>query len=354
MQNKGMKVCIVSFSKRSGGNCAGIAKELYRLYGDGARVYDFSELEVIPCGGCDYECFDSAEKCPRFSDSAFQLYDEITNSDLAYFIVPNYCDYPCSAFFAFNERSQCYFQKRQDRLEKYLSVKKKFIAVSNTNRENFTAAFRYQIQETEEPDTLFLEAKRFHKVSIRGDLMESEEAKEAIVKFAKSYEYERDITLELLTDNNIEQVRKIQRDDISTDFADDADTIMEITQYGIDHNCIGDTYAVKYKSEYIGLILLGEAIPWETDPPEMKKTPFYRLMGFVIDKRYRSMGIGSYVLEKVIDTCCKKYGTRPVALGCHRDNVKAAEFYQKHGFIRTEYMEGSDRYYLRYPQNPLL
>lgn len=158
------------------------------------------------------------------------------------------------------------------------------------------------------------------------------------------------IALEPLTEANAEKLREIQRDDISTDFADDADTIMELTEYGIKHGCIGDTYAIKYKSEYIGLILLGEAIEWETDPPEMKGTPFYRLMGFVIDKRYRGRGLGSYVLEKTIDNCYEKYGTRPIALGCHKDNSGAERFYLKHGFIKTEYMEGNDYYFLRYPK----
>lgn len=44
------------------------------------------------------------------------------------------------------------------------------------------------------------------------------------------------ITLELLSDSNIEDVRKIQRDDISEAFVDTADTIIELNQYGIDHN----------------------------------------------------------------------------------------------------------------------
>lgn len=161
---------------------------------------------------------------------------------------------------------------------------------------------------------------------------------------------ERNISIELLNDDNINYLRKIQRDDISTDFVDDVDTIAEITQYGVDNGCIGDTYAIKYKSDYIGVILLGEAIEWETDPPEMKETQFYRLMGFVLDKRYRSLGIGSYVLEQVIDSCYEKYGIRPVALGCHKDNKGAAEFYLRHGFKRTKYMEGNDCYYIRYPR----
>lgn len=160
---------------------------------------------------------------------------------------------------------------------------------------------------------------------------------------------ERDIVIEPISDNIINDLKKIQRDDISTDFVDDVDTIMEITRYGEAHGCIGNTYAIKHKSEYIGVILLGEAIEWETDPPEMKERPFYRLMGFVLDKRYRGLGIGSYVLEKVIEGCYKKYGVRPIALGCHKDNGGAAEFYLRHGFKRTEYMEGNDYYYIRYP-----
>ena len=239
-----MTICIISFSGRENGNCGSIAKELEKLYINDVKIYDFSAITVTPCMSCCYECFGSGENCPYFNDSIFEIYDTVTKSDLTYFIVPNYCDYPCSLFFVFNERSQCYFQKREDRLDKYLAAKKKFIVVSNTNRDNFTAAFKYHVEENTQPDILFLEARKFKKVSIKGDLTESEEARKIISLFA-------DVELELLTENNIDEVRKIQRDDISTDFVDDADTIMELTQYGTDNDCIGDTYAVKYRSEYI-------------------------------------------------------------------------------------------------------
>ena len=159
----------------------------------------------------------------------------------------------------------------------------------------------------------------------------------------------QDIRLEPLTDGNISEVRAIQRDDVSEDFVDAADAIMELTRYGEEHNCLGHTYVIRYKEICVGVILLGEAIPWETDPEEMKQTPFYRLMGFVIDNRYRSLGIGGYVLEKVIDDCCIEFGVRPIALGCHKDNHMAADFYTRHGFRKTDVMEGNDYYYLRYP-----
>ncbi len=158
------------------------------------------------------------------------------------------------------------------------------------------------------------------------------------------------ITLELLSEQNIGDVRAIRREDISEAWVDTADTLIELTQYGLDHNCMGHTYAVKYEDTYIGVILLGEAIPWETDPEEMDEVPFYRLMGFVIDNRYRGCGIGSYVLELVIKTIYEEYGVRPIALGVHKDNHSAGRFYEKHGFQKTNAMEGNDIYYLRFPE----
>lgn len=159
-----------------------------------------------------------------------------------------------------------------------------------------------------------------------------------------------EIKLYELTHENLKAVSKIDRSDISEAFVDTVSTIMEITDYGVSHHCIGHTFAVKYGDTYIGLLLLGEAIEWETDPPEMKNEPFYRLMGFVIDKKYRGKGIGGKVLEMAITKVYEDFGERPIALGCHKDNHLAAKFYIKHGFKKTEYMEGSDIYYLRYPK----
>lgn len=158
------------------------------------------------------------------------------------------------------------------------------------------------------------------------------------------------ISLELLDEKNYPQVRCIQREDVSEAYVDTVETILELTRYGEEHNCKGYTFAVKYGNGYIGVILLGEAFLWETDPEEMEKTPFYRLMGFVLDRRYRSMGIGGTVLEMVIAEVYRDFGVRPIALGVHRDNRRAAAFYLNHGFRATDAMEGNDRYYLRYPE----
>ena len=162
-------------------------------------------------------------------------------------------------------------------------------------------------------------------------------------------EIEGNITLELLSDRNIEQARAIQRNDIGEAFVDGVDAMMELTQYGIDHHCKGHTYLIRQEGICIGLILLGEAFEWATDPEEMKGVPFYRLMGFVIDRRYRSGGIGGYILERVIELIYNEFGIRPIALGVHKDNIGAERFYRNHGFRKTGVMEGNDYYYLRYP-----
>lgn len=178
-----MNVCIVSFSGRPDGNCSHIA-ELIRQKNPGATMYDFSAFSISPCGHCHYDCFQRRENCPYFSDPEFSLCEAITYSDLTYFIIPNYCDYPCANFYVFNERSQCYFQHHADLMNQYLAVRKKFIVVSNTGKENFTVAFSQHIPEASVPDVLFLSAKQFGKISIKGDLMDSQNARETVAQFA--------------------------------------------------------------------------------------------------------------------------------------------------------------------------
>lgn len=158
-----------------------------------------------------------------------------------------------------------------------------------------------------------------------------------------------DLKFEELTHRNFPDACRIDRDDVSEDFVDTASAIMDITDYGVEHHCIGHTFLVRENENPIALILLGEAIPWETDPPEMRKEPFYRLMGFVVGKGYRGCGTGGEILEKTIQFVYHDFGKRPVALGCHKDNIQAERFYLRHGFRKTNAMEGNDCYYLRFP-----
>ena len=156
-----------------------------------------------------------------------------------------------------------------------------------------------------------------------------------------------ELEFEELNHNNLDRAHVIDRSDISEDFVDTLATLMELTDYGVKHKCIGHTFLISIGDRPISVILLGEAIPWETDPPRVKGTPFFRLMGFVIDKAYRRQGLGKTILEETIRRVYSEFGERPIVLGCHKDNIKAAAFYERYGFNKTEYTEGNDIYYIR-------
>ena len=175
-----MSICVVSFSGREKGNCAQIGGLISSLLPD-VKEYRFSDFEIHPCGQCHYECFAKGDQCPWIGDKEYELLDAITKSSLTYFILPNYCDYPCANFFIFNERSLCYFQGREDLLEAYERVPKKVIVVSNSNQEHFQAALSYHADT--EPEILFLSAKKYGKVSVNGDLLTSEQAVADLERF---------------------------------------------------------------------------------------------------------------------------------------------------------------------------
>ena len=175
-----MKTVIISFSSRPNGNCSQIGKLIGSLSSNPV-LFDFSEFDIHPCGRCAAECFAAREDCPYYADKEYEILDAITHSDVVYFVLPNYCDYPNANFFIFNERSQCYFQGRPDLLETYLEIPKRSIVISNTNTDNFVQVLAYQSKK--EPEILFLSAKEYGKISIQGDLLTSDEATERLKQF---------------------------------------------------------------------------------------------------------------------------------------------------------------------------
>ena len=155
------------------------------------------------------------------------------------------------------------------------------------------------------------------------------------------------LTLEQLTHGNNSHALSIRRDDIPEEWVDTAASLMEVTDYGAEHNLIGHTYVAYTDGKPVGLIMIGEALTWDTDPDEMKGKPFYRVMGFVVDRDYRGRGIGGEILENAIDRVYREFGKRSIALGVHKDNARVGRFYERHGFRRTGVFEGNDEYYLR-------
>jgi multimeric flavodoxin WrbA len=181
-----VKACIINFSARKNGNCHDIAKiieqSLVNKYD--VTLYEMCDLNVSPCGKCRYECFITDNTCPYSEDDIKNIYSSINSSNFAYFVVPNYSDYPNAYFYIFNERSQSVFTHQPPELyEQYLRVSKKFVVVSNTEEENFAQAFKYHLPENCEAEILFIASKLFDKSSVSSGLMESEQARQLVIDF---------------------------------------------------------------------------------------------------------------------------------------------------------------------------
>ena len=174
-----MSICIVSFSSRKNGNCSQISNYIRTLIPNTVN-YNFSNFHITGCGDCSYQCFNNG-KCPYSREKEHEILETISQSEMAIFIVPNYCDYPCSNYFVFNERSFHYLQSDEQLANAYMKVPKRFIVVSNTNRSNFNSIFAYQTFD--ERKILFLSSKKYGKKSTDGDLISSGKAVEEVKRF---------------------------------------------------------------------------------------------------------------------------------------------------------------------------
>ena len=176
------KVVILSFSGRNGGNCDQISNFTEQFYiRTNVLSYKIDVENFGPCGGCSCECLTPGAVCPKLTQAQKKIMDDICDSDLVYFIVPNYCGYPCANYFAFNERSVGYFNMDKDLMERYMNVRKRFIIVSNSEGSNFEDAMRQQTNE--DPEILYLKTRKYQKQSIAGNLLTSEAAKADLKAF---------------------------------------------------------------------------------------------------------------------------------------------------------------------------
>lgn len=156
------------------------------------------------------------------------------------------------------------------------------------------------------------------------------------------------IHLEVLNDDNENKLMEIQRKDIPISFVEEVNQTIKLAKYGAKENLKGHCYGILSDLQYVGVLLIGEGIEDESDPPEVKGHMFYRIIGFVIDQRFRNLGIGSEALNQAISNIFEEYGSAPVLLECNQQNHKAIAFYKKLGFVNTKLIHHED-VYLLYP-----
>lgn len=182
------KVVLIRFSSRDFGNSAAVSRIVSDYYAN-EEVHSFTvdSNTIRPCNNCNYECLMPEQTCPNLTIAQKETMDAICNADLAYFIVPNYCGYPCANYFAFNERSVGYFNMSRELMEKYMDVPKRFIVISNSEEDNFVSAMQQQVNG--DPVILYLKSGKYGKKSIVGDIMHSEAAKADLEAFLQYHPF---------------------------------------------------------------------------------------------------------------------------------------------------------------------
>ncbi|HBB42097.1 MAG TPA: N-acetyltransferase [Treponema sp.] len=156
-----------------------------------------------------------------------------------------------------------------------------------------------------------------------------------------------DFTLENLTFRNCSKAYEIDRSDIPEAFVDDVPVLIATLKFGFENKLKGHAFLITKNGRAVGTILLGEGLYCDTDPKELMNKPFYRLVFFVLDRKFRGKGAGSEILEKTIKKVYEDFGKRPIVLGVHKDNEKAERFYLRNGFTRTSCMDGDDCIFIR-------
>lgn len=174
-------VTILNFSPRRNGNCRQVCDAIANAYPNSNIRSYFIACTFTPCGSCNYECLKPGEHCPSLTQSQSEVYDAVLNSDLVYYVVPNFCGMPNAVYYAFNERSVGYFNMDRAVMAKYMAVRKRFILISNTEPSTFMDAMQQQTKD--KPEILYLKTSRYGKKSIAGDLMDSEEARADLMAF---------------------------------------------------------------------------------------------------------------------------------------------------------------------------
>jgi len=159
----------LNFSGRVNGNCGRLARAVE------GEVIDVGQLNLHACRGCQYECFREPGRCPYIGDDLKALYERILAADEVVFFIPNFCNYPCSDLFVFNERSCCVFGRNEELLNRFLTIPKRFVVISNTGTEQFQPFFDEMLVATPPAKTLVLSAKAYGLSSLDGNLADAPE-----------------------------------------------------------------------------------------------------------------------------------------------------------------------------------
>ena len=175
------KITILNFSGRNNGNCAAVTDHIMNAFKN-TDICSYCVASIFnPCNSCDYQCLKPGNICPNLNDHQRKFMERLLESDLIYYIIPNYCGVPCANYYAFNERNVGYFNSDRSIIGKYMSLKKRFVMISNTESPAFEAVVKQQC--TDEAKVVYLKSSTYNRSSIAGDLMTSPDAMDDLLTF---------------------------------------------------------------------------------------------------------------------------------------------------------------------------
>lgn len=150
----------VSFSGRVGGISDFVANNFKK---ESDQILFYRNLNIHSCSLCQYECF--YNKCPYENDDNFIFFEMLNKSKEVILIIPMYCSNAPSLFYKFSERSQAYFNKKEENY-KNIKSKTKIILIFGSNDEypSFAKIF-YDFVDNQ--SKIFLLER--HKLNIKRD-----------------------------------------------------------------------------------------------------------------------------------------------------------------------------------------
>lgn len=179
-----MKIAIVNFSGRNNaGNCSRISEYLREklTYDNDVLVIKYSDYDIKSCSKCDYSCLNpNCHRCNNLDETNL-VYNLIGKSDLVFFLLPIYSNYPCSNFFIFKERSQSVIGNI---MTNYNNTKKSFIFIANTGLNNLINIVNDESNAFN--DFLILSTQAYKTKGFYGDLIDKKECIEKIDDYVKN------------------------------------------------------------------------------------------------------------------------------------------------------------------------
>lgn len=179
-----MNILLLDFSpKRHDGNCTSMARFLMRTYPEHTYTYVRLATEGIqPCGNCNYTCLKNPTYSCENRDGSWKIYALSEKADKIYYFIPIFSDYPNSYYFMFRERSQSVVN---DYMFFYEKVKKRFVFVANTGKENLENIV--MSEPGKDKSFIVMSTHDYGTKGIFGDLMNYVECQKKLKDFFEKY-----------------------------------------------------------------------------------------------------------------------------------------------------------------------